>query len=138
MKEQRHDSSQEELRMLRDEGKVSEAEYEELRAAMQRTAEGGGKSPPDEQERSKRKLGRIAFALMLLGIIGPFVLYFVVHLLAPPEPNVGRSPGTLLLPALALEVAAFAMGISAWPDVYAKAAVVVSGFCVVVFVLFTA
>jgi hypothetical protein len=138
MKEERHDSSQEELRMLRDEGKVSEAEYEELRAAMQRTAEGGDKSPAAEQPKSKRKLGRIAFTLMLVGIVGPFILYFVVHLLVPPEPNARLNVGTLLLPALALEVAAFAMGIIAWPDVYAKAAVVASGFSVALLLLCTA
>jgi peptidoglycan/LPS O-acetylase OafA/YrhL len=131
-------SSEEELSRLRDEGKVSEAEYEELRAAMRTTAERERKSEAPEQPRSKRRRGKIAFALMLVGIIGPFLLYSAVNLLAPPEPNWGRSPGTELLAALALEVAAFAMGISAWPDVFAKAAVVVSGFCVVVFVLFVA
>jgi hypothetical protein len=131
-------SSEEELVRLRDQGKISEVEYGELLAAMQKTAERERKSEAPEQPRSKRRRGKIAFALMLLGVIGPFVLYSVVHLLAPPEPNMGRYPGTELLAALALEVAAFAMGISAWPDVFAKAAVGGSGFSVVVLLLFTA
>ena len=132
-------SSEEELAKLRDEGKITDAEYEQLLAAMQRTAEGKDESAlAGHRARSKRKLGSIAFALMLVGIIAPFLLYFVVHRLAPPEPNVGLNPGRLLAPALALEVAAFAMGIMAWPDVFAKAAVVGSGFGVVVLLLFTA
>ena len=133
-------SSEEELAKLLDEGKISEAEYRELLAAMQKRTEGGGESATTATERgkSKRRLGKIAFALMLVGIIGPFLLYFVVHLLAPPQPNACLNVGTLLLPAIALEVAAFAMGIMAWPDVFAKAAVVGSGFSVVVLLLFTA
>ncbi|MHC4154712.1 MAG: hypothetical protein ACYST6_07300 [Planctomycetota bacterium] len=132
-------SSEEELAKLRDEGKVSEAEYEQLRQAMQRTAESQGEGAPaaGEQGKSKHKRGKIAFALMLVGIIGPFLLYFVAHLLAPPEPNGQLRLGAALLPAFALEVAAFAMGIMAWPDVFAKAAVVGSGFSVVVLLLFT-
>jgi hypothetical protein len=131
-------SSEEEVAKLRDEGKITDAEYEQLLAAMQSTAEGEGKSSAAEQQKSKRKLGRIALGLMLVGIIGPFLFYFVAHLLVQPEPNAWTNVGTLLLPALALEVAAFAMGIMAWPDVFAKAAVVGSGFYVVVLLLFTA
>jgi hypothetical protein len=131
-------SSEEELLRLRDEGKITEAEYEQLRKAMEKTREGQAERAGVEQEKSKRRRGRTAFALMLVGIMGPCLLYLAVNLLAPPKPNWERSPGAELLAALALEVAAFAMGISAWPDVYAKAAVVVSGFCIVVFVLFAA
>ncbi|MBL7154548.1 MAG: hypothetical protein ISS79_12605 [Phycisphaerae bacterium] len=83
-------SSEEELLQLRDEGKISGAEYNDLLAAM-RTP------PPDHVEevasgiddaRTKRKQGKTAFVLMFVGIIFPLVALALTAATPPHEHNV--------------------------------------------------
>ena len=64
-------SSEEELLQLRNESKISEAEYQDLLAAIQKATKVDTEpaAPEADKARSKRKLGKIAFVLMLLGII---------------------------------------------------------------------
>ena len=66
-------SSEEELLQLRNEGKISEDEYEELRSAMRKSTKLDVEPPlaPTGKAKSKRKLGKIAFTLMLTGFILP-------------------------------------------------------------------
>ena len=66
-------SSEDELRQLRNEGKINESEYEELLTAMRKSVANEAETPPPQTEKStsKRKLGMIAFVLMLVGIILP-------------------------------------------------------------------
>ena len=54
-------SSEEELLQLRNEGKISEEEYEELHDAMQKSTKLGVEPPPAaiDKAKSKRKLGGI-------------------------------------------------------------------------------
>lgn len=63
-------SSEEELLQLRNEGKISEDEYEELRSAMRKSAKLDVEAPTavTDEAKSKRKLGKIVFFLMLAGI----------------------------------------------------------------------
>jgi hypothetical protein len=70
-------SSEEELLQLRNEGKISEDEYEDLRGAMQKSTEVETTAclPEKDEKKSKRRLGKIAFRLMLLGFIVPIVYY---------------------------------------------------------------
>jgi len=66
-------SSEEELLQLRNEGKISEDEYEELRSAMRKSTKLDVEPPAAAagKAKSKRKLGKIAFTLMLTGFILP-------------------------------------------------------------------
>jgi hypothetical protein len=160
-------SSEEELLQLRNEGKISEQEYEQLRGAMQKSAEVEtiASLPENDEKKSKRRLGKIAFRLMLLGIIVPIVAYacfwvFEFRAFTPEggtkitapiterpgsEITVTSSPSShfrsglgwpSFLLALILEIAAFVMGVIAWPDVFAKATVVTISSMVVLVFLF--
>ena len=161
-------SSEEELLQLRNEGKITEDEYEELRGAMWRSTKPDFEHPPvaAESPKSKRRLGKIAFYFMLAGIILPAVWYFgmirrpAVSIPAPTKYVVGPNGEKSAAPAveefaevtvgemrhgwppwligliLILEIAAFVMGVIAWPDVLAKATVVTISFIIVVGFLF--
>lgn len=154
-------SSEEELAQLRSEGKISEAEYQELRDVIQKSTkvETGALVPEISEKRSKRKLGKIAFCLLLLGVVLPAVWFYVPkpkgYRTPPPtmpvQPNGEKfSPPTgeefaevtvgevrrgippwLIGLFLILEIAAFVMGVIAWPDVFAKATVVTILFVIV-------
>ena len=122
-------SSEEELLQLRDEGKISEAEYNDLLAAMR-------KPPPNNVEeevphfidtaRTKRKQGKVAFVLMLVGIILPAVLFLLIGMaLRAHEPGTGLAIGSWFFLGVAFEIGAFVFGVISWPDVYGKATVAV-------------
>ena len=68
-------SSEEELLQLRNEGKISEVEYQDLLAAMRTPSpENVEEVPPAiDAARTKRKQGKIAFVLMFVGIIFPLL-----------------------------------------------------------------
>ena len=69
-------SSEEELLELRNEGKISEAEYNDLLAAMKTSSPDNGEevSPEINEPRKKQKQGKIAFVMMLTAIILPNIL----------------------------------------------------------------
>ena len=149
-------SSEEELLQLRNEGKISEEEYEELRSAMRKSTKLDVEPATvgTNEAKSKRKLGKIAFCLMLAGIILPAVWFFwmirrpAVSIPAPTKYVVGPNGEKSAAPAgeefaeatvgemrhgwppwligliLILEIAAFTMGVIAWPEVLAKATVI--------------
>jgi len=166
-------SSEEELLQLRNEGKISEDEYEELRSAMRKSAKPDFEPPPvaTDSSKSKRRLGKIAFCLMLLGIVVVPVWLWVnaayrktdpIRVSVPTEHVVGpngekstASAGEVFAEVvggegevrrgcsplhigliLILEIAAVAMSVIAWPDVFAKATVVTISFVVVLVFLF--
>ncbi len=131
-------SSEEELLQLRNEGKISDAEYQDLLATMRKPPPNGDEdaAPETDKAKSKRKLGKIAFALMLTGIILPAFFYFMIELLSGP--NIRPAIGPLFFLGVAFEIAAFVMGIIAWPDVFAKATVITISVIVVLVLLFTA
>jgi len=118
-------SSEEELLQLRNEGKISEDEYEELRSAMRKSAKLDVEPSPaaTDKAESKRKLGKIAFCLMLGGIVLGPVCYLFFGCMIFPASRPEHGPW-LLLVGLPLEIAAFTMGVVAWPGVLAKATVI--------------
>lgn len=131
-------SSEEELLGLRNEGKISENEYEELRGAMQKSTKLDVEPPTAETDmaKSKRKLGKIAFVLMLAGIVlGPVCFCIFRYMFPASLPEHGP---WLLLVGLPLEIAAFVMGVIGWPDAFAKATVVTVSVLLVLLILFTA
>jgi len=75
---------------------------------------------------SKRTMGKTALILMLLGIILPVVLSLI--------PGLAMWPPFFL--GLALEIAAFVMGVVAWPDAFGKAALAGSTVIIVLVVVF--
>ena len=130
-------SSEEELLQLRNEGKVSEVEYQELLETMRKTSQSGDEklAPEIDKAESKRKLGKRAFILMLLGIILPIVWFLFMELLVASDPNTHAAIGPSFFLGLALEIAAFVMGIIAWPDDYGKASTIASGITIVFAIL---
>jgi len=131
-------SSEEELLELRNEGKISEDEYEQLRRAMQESRKTDVQSGTKDTDRAKqkRKLGKIAFCLMLVGIILPVVGFMVIETMASPNAHAAIGPWFFL--GLVLEISAFVIGVIGWPDVFAKATVVSISLLIVLAFLFVA
>lgn len=131
-------SSEEELLELRNTGKISEAEYQDLFEAMRKTSQSGNEEVAAgvDKTKSKRRLGKKAFVLMLLGIMLPFSCFFIIETLAPPNAGAAIAPWFFL--GLALEIAALTMGIKSWSNAYGKAAAIASGIIIVLGVLMIA
>lgn len=118
-------SSEEELLELRNDGKISEAEYQDLLATI-------GKSPAKSTHTSmlqsgvpssKRKQGKIAFYLMLAGIIAPIVMFLVCFAITRGgEGDVIVSICFFL--SVLIEIPALVLGVLSWPDSYGKATVI--------------
>jgi len=87
-------SSEEELLQLRNEGKISETEYQDLLVTMKKASPGGDKKLASwtNKTESKRKLGKIALVLMFMGIILPFSCFFIIEALAPPNAGAAIGP----------------------------------------------
>lgn len=118
-------SSEEELLELRNQGKISKVEYEQLCEAMPapKKSKADKPSPAGEGANSKRKQGKIAFYLMLAGFIVPIMSFFVCFAISGGgEGDVIFSVCVLL--CLLVQIPAFVVGVIAWPDVFAKATVV--------------
>jgi len=125
-------SSEEELLQLRNDGKISEEQYNDLLNAM-RDRPADNVIYANITGKSKSKIGKIAFFLMLVGIILPFSCFFIIETLAPP--NAGAVIGPWFFLGLALEIAALIMGIISWSNDYGKAATIASGIIIVLAIL---
>ncbi len=127
-------SSEEELSQLRNEGKISEAEYQDLLSAMRKPTSSISKDAVPETDKAKLKctLGKIACVFMIVGILLPFQL-FIIGKFAFPKEHINL--GILLIPGLILEIFAFTLGIIAWRNDYGKAAAITSGIILVLSVL---
>ena len=125
-------SSEEELLQLRNEGRVSEDEYRDLLSAVRKAPlKDTAMSAPDADEsEAKSKRGRIALALMLLGIILPTICFLTLQMLVPENASLAVGPWLCL--SLALEIAALVLGILAWPDIFGKATLITIAAIVVV------
>ena len=125
-------SSEEELIQLRNEGKINEAEYQDLLASMKKYPPSEGEDSVSEVAKltSKRKLGIAAFVLMAVGIVCPIFGIIVTWF-------VGLTFVLLLfLPlALILELTALVLGILAWPSAAGKAATICSPVCVFLLII---
>ena len=128
-------SSEEELLQLREEGKISEAEYVELRNVMYKPSPKGTKAdvPGDVKGSSKQKMGKISFCLMLAGIVVPIVSFFICFSIT----NSGEGDvifDVCFFLCLLIEIPAFVFGVISLPDIFGKATVttisVISAFAV--------
>ena len=131
-------SSEDELRQLRNEGKINESEYKELLTAMRKSVSNEAEMPPPQTEKStsKHKLGKTAFVLMLVGIILPAICFVAVERLAPENAHAAIGPWFLL--GVVFEIAAFVIGMIAWRDVFGKATVITISCIVAILLLFAA
>jgi hypothetical protein len=125
-------SSEEELIQLRYEGKISEDEYNDLLGAMKKPPESAAYAPEPQSDKaaSKRRLGKIAFYLMLAGIVLPIVSFFVCFALTGGGEGDVIFSGCLIL-CILLELSAFVFGVISWPDPFGKASVITSSFILV-------
>lgn len=118
-------SSEEELLQLRNDGKVSEADYQELLETIKKSPAKGVDSSTSwyKIQDSKHKQGKIAFYLMLGGIILPIVSFFICFAITGGgEGDVIFS--TCFLIAILIEIPAFVFGVISWTDNYGKATVI--------------
>ena len=108
-------TSEEELIKLRDEGRISEDDYAELRQMLQKSAGTELESAAEQtnQTKSKRKLGRVAFSLMLLGIVLPGACFLLLEALVATGPSVHLNVAPWFFLGLALEIGAFVLGVIA-------------------------
>jgi hypothetical protein len=125
-------SSEEQLIQLRNEGKISEDEYNDLLGAMKKPPESAAYAPEPQSDKaaSKRRLGKIAFYLMLAGIVLPIVSFFVCFALTGGGEGDVIFSGCLIL-CILLELSAFVFGVISWPDPFGKASVITSSFILV-------
>ncbi|MBL7154549.1 MAG: hypothetical protein ISS79_12610 [Phycisphaerae bacterium] len=122
-------SSEEELLELRNEGKISGAEYNDLLATMRTSSPDNVQevAPGIDEARTKRRQGKTAFVLMLTGVVLPSLGYFIA--------------GTAIwfYMAVACEIAAFVLGVISWAEDFGKAAaitaLVLAVLVVILFVL---
>ncbi len=131
-------TSEQQLKELLNEGKITQAEYDELQDAMRQ------KDEPESNvvvsnvssKNHKHLCGKIALVLMLLGIILPVIGYAAVDLVTKA---LSEQSGATLAPwfflAVVIEIAALVMGIIAWPDPFGKAAVIASSIMLVLMIL---
>jgi hypothetical protein len=139
-------TSEQQLKQLLEENKISEFEYQELLSAMRKPTSNVNKDviPQTDETKSKSKRGKIAFALMLIGIFMPILCYLVLvtitqifvspHLSERSSAHVGYAIWFFL--GLAVEIAAFILGLKSWLNDYGKAATITSGIILVISVLF--
>jgi len=118
-------STEEELLQLRNDGKISEAEYQDLLETINKSPGKGVDSSTswDKIQDSKHKQGKIAFYLMLGGIVLPIVSFFISFAIT------GGGEGDVIfsicfLISILIEIPALVLGVISWTDNYGKATVI--------------
>jgi hypothetical protein len=118
-------SSEEELLELRNDGKITETEYQDLLETIKKSPAKGVDSSVlrGEIPNSKRRQGRIAFYLMLGGILLPIVSFFICFAIT------GGGEGDVIfsicfLISILIEIPALVLGVISWPDSYGKTTVI--------------
>lgn len=118
-------SSEEELLQLRNEGKISGAEYNDLLAAMRKPPPHNGEEVASGTDSAVTKgiLGKIAVILMLAGVVLPCLCYFALALGSGPNANTDIAQ-LCFYTGLACEIAAFVLGRISRRDPYGKTAMI--------------
>jgi len=118
-------SSEEELLELRNDGKISEDEYQDLLATIKKSPAKNVDTSTLQNNfgESKRKQGKIALYLMLGGIVLPIVSFLICFAIT------GGGEGDVIFSiclfiSILIEIPAFVFGVSSWPDNYGKATVI--------------
>jgi hypothetical protein len=102
----------------------SQAEYDDLLGAMRKSMPSEPEEPATQMDKAgpKRRFGKIAFYLMLAGIIVPIVIFFICFVIT------GGGEGDVILNVcyflcILVEILAFVLGVISWSDVFGKATV---------------
>ena len=127
-------SSEEELLKLRNEGRITRAEYEELLSEIQKTP---GKLPQTQMFSSLIKnqgIGIKSFILSIAGILLPLLcsafIYFVLK-------NDSDTPIVMLFfLAIAIEIISLIFGIVSCKTTFGKAGIVISSIIIILLVLY--
>jgi len=133
-------SSEAELLELRNQGKISEAEYNDLLAAMRTSSPADGEAAVciTDNPGTKCILGKIALCLMLAGVVLPFLCYFALALGGGPNAN-ADTVQLAFYTGLVCEIAAFVLGCISRRDPYGRpamiSAAVLAGLLIIIFVL---
>lgn len=122
-----HVSSEDELLQLREEGKISEAEYKDLLTALTKSQRGIEKLELSEtlNTKTEQKSGKIALIIMLAGLFLPAMGFGIIQLSTGPNQGAAIAPWFYL--GVVFEIVAFVLGISSWPDIQAKVTVITIG-----------
>ena len=126
-------TSEQELKQLLDEGRITEEEHKELLEAIRQkeTVQEPIEKPGKSIHNSADKPGKIALILVLSGIVFPLISYFLLE----PEtykPNANSTfKGTysefLVFIFLGMQLVGFVMGIISWKSRFGKAATIIAG-----------
>ncbi|MBL7214162.1 MAG: SHOCT domain-containing protein [Phycisphaerae bacterium] len=132
-------TSEQELKQLLEEGKITEEEYHELKHAMTEINKGQSTSQDGTKNISNppHKLGKFALILTLGGVVLPVMGYFVVDTFLCP-PNAGTAIGPWFFLFWGMDFAAFVIGIISWKDSLGKAAAITAGILLVLSIIFVA
>lgn len=129
-------SSEEELLQLRNEGRISKAEYGELLNAMHAQSSKAMETaiPDDFKNASKQKFGKLAFYLMLAGILLPILSFFISFAIS------GGGEGDVIFSVcfflfVLIEIPAFVFGMISWPDAYGKATIITNSIIALLTIL---
>jgi hypothetical protein len=117
-------SSEEELLQLRDEGKISEVEYNDLLCVIRKSMPSELEEPVSSLDEvgSKRKLGKIAFYLLLAGFILPGIGFFFSSA-ASGWGEMDVIFDACFFACVLIQLLAFVFGVVSWPDVFGKATI---------------
>ena len=125
----KNESSEQELKQLFEEGKISEDEYRQLREALhQKDTPRPPIVKPPAQAKPRTGFGKAALILMIVGILlppPPLVLNIILAISNVPMPHIARmlSLPFLLLSLLCL-LLAFIFGILGWKTTSGKIAAI--------------
>ena len=118
-------SSEVELLQLHNDGKISEAEYRDLLETIKKSPAKGADFSELRVEIPNTKLrqGKIAFYLMLTGIVLPIVIFSICFAIT------GGGEGDIIFSvclflSVLIEIPAFVLGLISWRSAYGKAAVI--------------
>ena len=118
-------SSEGELLQLHNDGKISEAEYRDLLETIKKSPAKGADFSELRVEIPNTKLrqGKIAFYLMLTGIVLPIVIFSICFAIT------GGGEGDIIFSvclflSVLIEIPAFVLGLISWRSAYGKAAVI--------------
>ena len=102
----------------------SHAEYDDLLGAMRKSMPSEPEEPATQMDKAgpKSRFGKIAFYLMLAGIIVPIVIFFICFAIT------GGGEGDVIFSVcyflcILVEIPAFIFGVISWQDVFGKATV---------------
>ena len=124
-------SSEEELLQLRNDGRITRAEYEELLSEIRKTPGKPSKSEMVLLPPKRRGLGIASFVLSIAGIFLPLFCIIIVLAL-----GINLMIGIWFILADAVELVAFVFGIISRRTAFGKAGFIISGITIILTVLF--